>query len=119
MLIRRRSLTVPVIVLILLCLFTGIAGAAPSTEVVQDIEAGGNSNPYNLTNVNGTLFFVACTTAQGCELWSSTGTAAGTSLVLDINPGAGGSSPSELTEIGSLLYFQADDGTNGARIVAQ
>ena len=43
--------------------------------------------PGNLTNVNGTLFFTANDGTHGYELWKSDGTAAGTVLVKDINPG--------------------------------
>lgn len=37
----------------------------------------------------GRLFFTACTPAQGCELWSSDGTVAGTGLTGEIVPGPG------------------------------
>ena len=36
-----------------------------------------------------------------------------TTLVKDINPGTGDSSPYGFTALGGYLYFQADDGTNG------
>ena len=44
--------------------------------------------------MNGTLFFAANDGMHGVELWKSDGTAAGTVLVKDINPGSGGSDPS-------------------------
>ncbi|WP_221392200.1 ELWxxDGT repeat protein [Dyadobacter sp. NIV53] len=51
------------------------------TVLVKDILPGsGSSNPDQLTNVNGTLFFVA--NAQ--EIWKSNGTSAGTVLVKDV-----------------------------------
>ena len=43
--------------------------------------------PTSLTNVNGTLFFTRRRRHHGDELWKSDGTAAGTVLVKDINPG--------------------------------
>ena len=43
--------------------------------------------PVRLTNVNGTLFFAADDGTNGKELWKSDGTAAGTVMVKDINPG--------------------------------
>ena len=46
-------------------------------------------SPTSLTNVNGTLFFTANDGTNGTELWKSDGTAAGTVLVKDINPGSG------------------------------
>jgi ELWxxDGT repeat protein len=48
--------------------------------------------------VDGTLFFVAEDPTHGTELWESDGTAAGTVLVADINPGPGDSWPSGLTK---------------------
>lgn len=56
-------------------------------KVVKNINPGyNNSNLYNITNVNGILFF---TVFNGLDqvLWKSDGTAAGTMQVADINPG--------------------------------
>ncbi len=56
------------------------------------------------------------------ELWRTDGTTAGTVLVKDINSeshpdgGTSSSSPSELTAVGSTLYFSADDGSNGTEL---
>jgi ELWxxDGT repeat protein len=46
---------------------------------------------------NGTLYFIADDGVSGEELWKTDGTDAGTVLVKDINPGAGGSGPDRLT----------------------
>ena len=74
-------------------------------------------DPRDLTNVGDTLFFSADDGTNGSELWKSDGTAAGTTLVEDINPGSSGSSyPRYLTNVGGTLYFQADDGTNGSEL---
>ena len=42
-----------------------------------------------LTNVSGTLYFSADDGRHGQELWRSDGTARGTRMVKDINPGRG------------------------------
>ena len=42
------------------------------------------SDPANMTNVNGTLFFRANDGSHGPELWKSNGTTGGTVMVKDI-----------------------------------
>ena len=94
-------------------------GTTAGTVLVKDIRVGSTSGlPFfnYMTNVNGTLFFVA-DNSSGQELWKSDGTAAGTVLVRDINPGSGSSfgiaTSSNLTNVNGTLYFHANDGTNG------
>jgi large repetitive protein len=70
----------------------------------------------HLTNVNGTLFFAADDGVHGTELWESDGTATGTFMVADINPGQYGSFPYNLTNVNGTLFFQADDGTHGTEL---
>uniref|UniRef100_UPI00056C1DDD hypothetical protein n=1 Tax=Microcystis aeruginosa TaxID=1126 RepID=UPI00056C1DDD len=48
------------------------------------------------------------------ELWKSDGTAAGTVLVKDINPGSSSSYPGSLTAVGNTLFFTAYDGLGGS-----
>ena len=81
--------------------------------MVKDINPGGDSSSYYLTEFNGALYFQAINGTNGSELWKSDGTAAGTVMVKDIYTGAGQSHPSHLTEFNGALYFFADDGTNG------
>ena len=130
-------------------------GTAAGTTLVKDINPGTTttwyytgsygtysknvtrqgSYPANLANVNGTLYFSANDGTHGDELWQSDGTAAGTTLVQDINPGSyvysytqsgyfGGhetrsatlpnsSNPGSLTNANGTLYFSADDGVHG------
>src|SRR4051812_39880722 len=53
-----------------------------NTTLVKDIWPGiKSSNPCNLTNVNGTLFFVANDGLSGAALYKSDGTANGTVLI--------------------------------------
>jgi ELWxxDGT repeat protein len=103
-------------------------GTAAGTVLVKDINPGAGSavpfetSPFEcgpttcLNNVNGTLFFGANDGTNGIELWKSDGTAAGTVLVKDINPGTPGSSPQFLTNVNGTLFFRADDGTNGIEL---
>ncbi|MFN8111859.1 MAG: hypothetical protein U0R51_01535 [Solirubrobacterales bacterium] len=55
------------------------------------------------------VYFAAKTPSTGNELWSTNGTAAGTSIVKDINT-AGDSNPVQLRDVGGYLYMAADGG---------
>jgi ELWxxDGT repeat protein len=61
----------------------------------------------------GVVFFQACESASGCELWKSDGTEPGTSLVRDIRPGSQSAKPSQLTVGNNILFFVAQDGKSG------
>ena len=100
-------------------------GTAAGTTMVKDIftsPAFYGSVPEHLMNVNGTLYFTAIccqdgspTTATGRELWKSNGTAAGTVMVKNINPGAANMTDFDplFTNINGTLYFVANDGVHG------
>jgi ELWxxDGT repeat protein len=66
-----------------------------------------SSDPRNLINYNGRLYFTAYTPTQGRELWTSDGTNAGTRIVLNINTGSESSTPDYLTVSRNTLYFAA------------
>ena len=70
--------------------------------------AGHEQFSYNLlTAAADRLFFVSRDAEHGEELWTSDGTAAGTRLARDINPGPDGSSPSALSGGAGPLRFRA------------
>jgi ELWxxDGT repeat protein len=107
-------------------------GTTRGTKLVKDIYPGtttsytyyhhhkitrpNSSNPRDLTNVNGTLFFTAYEPTQGWELWKSDGTAHGTVLVKDIAAGSAASFPSSLTNVNGALFFLADDYAHGTEL---
>lgn len=92
-------------------------GTAAGTVLVKDIVRGpGGSNPMNLVNVSGTLYFAATTASTGTELWKSNGTAAGTVQVRDILAGPDGAFPINLMNHGGTLYFTANNITNGTEL---
>ncbi|GBE72822.1 hypothetical protein myaer87_00490 [Microcystis aeruginosa NIES-87] len=99
-------------------------GTAAGTVLVKDIFPGSSSSftPYSnaLMAVGNTLFFTADDGVNGFELWKSDGTAAGTVLVKDINPGSSGSIPffPQITALGNTLFFTANDGVNGYELWA-
>src|SRR5438552_3475935 len=99
---------------LLLTVHLGPARAQDVPYLVKDINtATDDSSPDGLTDVNGTLFFVASDPTNGRELWKSDGTAAGTVLVKDIDPDSGSASRSELTDVNGTLFFAATDPTHG------
>ena len=69
-----------------------------------------DSYPARVTDVNGTAFFAATNNGVGRELFKSDGTAGGTTLVKDINPGPDGSEPVSLLNVDGTLYFIATVG---------
>jgi ELWxxDGT repeat protein len=106
-------------------------GTAEGTQLLKDIRPGNDTDgypassfPFNFIEFDGKLFFTAFDSATGTELWVSDGTAEGTQLLKDINPGIdpyydgypASSSPSNLTVAGDLLFFTADDGTTGREL---
>lgn len=84
-------------------------------ELVRDINPADQmgSQPFELTEVNGILFFSASDMVHGRELWRSDGTEEGTQRVLDILPGIESSFPRSLTNVDGTLYFTANDGVTG------
>ncbi|GMU66951.1 MAG: hypothetical protein AMXMBFR36_32250 [Acidobacteriota bacterium] len=73
-----------------------------------------NSDPSLFASWNDTLYFLAFGPGgSGAELWTSDGTVAGTALLADIVPGAGGSLPQHFASLGGHLYFAATHPTTG------
>ncbi len=116
--------------------FTGNTGAKTGTgdivvnvttgpSIVTDINQTQNgagtgtnsSTPTNFISSGSVVYFAATDGVNGVELWKSDGSAAGTTLVKDINPTLGGSSsPKNLTIVGNTLFFTASDSTNGVEL---
>lgn len=85
----------------------------------------------NSVIINNKLYFTGYSLLQGFELWSSDGTAAGTKIFKDINPGLGNGLPIILPDYLSLMndntdvhtklfngkiFFIANDGTHGMEL---
>ena len=66
--------------------------------------------------VGATLFFAASDGIHGSELWKTDGTASGTVLVKDIDPGSAGSNVKGIVNVNGTLYFSANDGTHGTEL---
>jgi ELWxxDGT repeat protein len=97
-------------------------GTTDGTQLLKDINPGGSDSGFtynflgDFTELNDRLYFGANDGENGNELWVSDGTAEGTQLLVDIDPGASSSYPSDFTELNDRLYFGANDGENGREL---
>jgi len=82
-----------------------------TVSLVKDINPTGNANISSLTNVNGTLFFIA--NDGTTRIWRSDGTDSGT---VPVGSSFAGPVPTNLTAVGNRLYFTADTGTSGVEL---
>jgi ELWxxDGT repeat protein len=76
--------------------------------------AGGNVSNVTVSCEDG-LFFEANDGTHGRELWFTDGTAARTTLVLDIDP-TGDALPGGFVRMGAQVFFTASDGENGREL---
>jgi ELWxxDGT repeat protein len=92
--------------------------ACESVSLIQDINPSGHASPSKLTAGNGVFFFTATNGSAGTELWKSDGTAAGTVMVKDINPGAGNGTDSSANMAfrNGTLFFAASNGKAGTEL---
>lgn len=112
--IRHSSLFISLLFLLLLPMNLWAIG---HPYLVKDINPSGNSiDPYmvNPAAALGDAVIVAANDgATGTELWKSDGTASGTLLLKDINPGSPGSSPLTLTPLNGKVVFRASNPESG------
>lgn len=87
-------------------------GTEAGTQLIRDVNAGSASaiSAIGLMPVvhQGFVYFPANDGSLGTELWRTDGTAANTTLVKDLNPGAASGSPAHLASLGARLVFSAE-----------
>lgn len=91
-------------------------GTTSIVEIVRGEEPADDVGLYQMIVVDNTIFFTAQSEGHGTELWKSDGTAAGTQMVRDINPGTASSLPATLTDIDGTLFFTAIDSRTGREL---
>ena len=93
-------------------------GTEKGTGMVKDINPNsGDSDPWEMYDILGTLYFSAYDPTYGRELWRSNGTASGTERVADINTNSDhDSSPRLMTLVGDYIYFDASDDIKGGEL---
>ena len=104
-----------------LCVTDGAGG----TYLLKDLRTGAaSSEPVQPVRIGGAVLFSAFDDATGEELWVSDGTAAGTALLKDIQPGAGSAIDpypawargDVRVLVGNTFFFLADDGVHGREL---
>jgi ELWxxDGT repeat protein len=98
-------------------------GTSGGTTVVTNVSgssfflADSKGNPYTGYFVNNKNIFSVQDPSSGGEYWVTDGTAEGTSILKDINPGtANGIREPIGAVLGNQLIFKADDGLHGAEL---
>lgn len=110
------------------CGLWAVDGSAElGTSEVTTIDSVGMGTYFSVLD-DRVFFFAGFPHTTGPELWASDGTAEGTGLLRDINPGPGPSLVADTNEteseahrhqpltFESMLFFPADDGTHGAEL---
>lgn len=99
-------------------------GTANGTVLVKDIYSGNSvvggrtmpnsSRPSGLARVGNLLYFTADDGVRGRELWKSDGSAAGTVLLQDANPGRGAGAGDAPVAVGDgSVYYAGNNGSSG------
>lgn len=90
----------------------------PLPQLVKNINSAvpASLNPAQFCEFGSWVFFTAETEAHGRELWRTDGTADGTAVVTDLNPGTPGSEPMDLVVSNGRLFFTANDGAHGREL---
>ena len=93
-----------------------LAAPALSQTLIRDIHPTSGSGPTGFAASGRLLLFAADDGVHGVEPWVTDGTAAGTKLLADLEPGAAGSTPGAFTALGEKVVFIAATLARGAEL---
>ena len=79
-----------------------------TTKVIADSTQNGGASL-----MGGKLYFAGMDAANGSELWVTDGTDAGTTLIKDIEPGTGSSTPTDFFTFNNQVFFFAQTAAAG------
>jgi ELWxxDGT repeat protein len=105
--------------------YNGTSGTGAEQLYVSDGTAGGThvldsaltGQAANMTDINGTLYFIDSASVNDFQLWKSDGTQAGTVAVTNINSGGDGFTGSDFVATANgKIYFAGDDQTHGLQL---
>lgn len=90
-----------------------IDGSTGQPLLVKDIYPGlaDASNPKKLFSFNNKIYFQANDGVSGAELWVSDGTALGTNIIADLNPGPGSSEIYQINNFDSAIFIACAENT--------
>jgi len=104
------------------CLRGLVRGLIAITLAGAAFEAQAQSPPFHMYNPADTamlgdiIIFAANDGVHGVELWRTDGSAAGTYMIADIDPGTSGSYPNGFVAFKGRIYFNANNDVNGAEL---
>jgi ELWxxDGT repeat protein len=107
---RNGQRASPLVAVLVMMLAAPAVASATGASLVRDIFARPHSlssSPNDFHRAGGWTVFIASTPGEGDELWRTDGTAAGTTLVKDLEPGPLGSDVRCMVERGGDVYFVA------------
>jgi ELWxxDGT repeat protein len=95
-------------------------GTEAGTHVLKDIFPGPGNGLWQYANyfvdIGGVRYFTAQDGVHGVELWRSDGSAAGTTMVLDIDPGPENGGVPLPVDLGGFMILRADTVAHGAEL---